>query len=315
MVVRRHDGHIAHTLFRDLPRFVDVDDLLVLNDSRVFPARLFATREGKPGLIEVLLLREVGDRIWEALVRPGKHARPGTRLVFEPGFEAEAVETPPDGQMTRRLRFHFTGEFHEKLDRLGRMPLPPYITRLPREEESREDRERYQTVFATAAGSVAAPTAGLHFTSSLLKSLRYVTLTLHVGYGTFQPVKAERVTEHRMHAEFFHLSREAAAEIRSQTTRGKRVITVGTTTTRVLEHLHREKGEVVPGEGWTSIFIYPGFDFRVIGGLITNFHLPKSTLLLLVSAFAGKDLIAHCYSEAIRERYRFYSYGDAMLIL
>jgi S-adenosylmethionine:tRNA ribosyltransferase-isomerase len=314
MVACRSDGRILHSRFRELPDFLAQDDLLVLNDSRVFPARLFASREGRKGLIEVLLLKDMGDLVWEALIRPGRRARPGTRLLFEPGFEAEAIETAPAGKMTRRIRFYCEGDFYEKLERLGKMPLPPYIHRPP-QQESEEDRDRYQTVFADAPGSVAAPTAGLHFTETLLASLRHVTLTLHVGYGTFQPVRAKTVADHRMHSEYFRISAQTAEQIQSQRSSGRQVIAVGTTTTRVLEYVEREHGAIAPADGWTDIFIYPGFDFRVINGLITNFHLPKSTLLLLVSAFAGKDFIAHCYSEAIRKGYRFYSYGDAMLIL
>ena len=314
MVVSRQDGRIEHALVSDLPRFLRKDDLLVLNDTKVFPARLFGRREGKQGIVEILLLRETASGVWEALVKPGRKARPGVRLVFEPGFSAEVLDPSDPQGMTRQVRFNCEGDFWEKVGRLGTTPLPPYIGRKAGEESS-EDRERYQTVFAQTPGSVAAPTAGLHFTPTLLEELHHVQITLHVGYGTFQPVKADNVEEHRMHAEHYSVSAEAASIIQDQLDDGGRVIAVGTTSTRVLEHLFRKRGRIEADEGWTDIYIYPGFQFRVISGLLTNFHLPKSTLLLLVSAFAGTELISRCYEEAIRRKYRFYSYGDAMLIL
>jgi S-adenosylmethionine:tRNA ribosyltransferase-isomerase len=310
MVVDRTSKTIEHRRFRDLTRFVSSTDLLVLNNTRVFPARLFAHREGRPEKLEVLLLRPVEGPVWEALIRPGKRARPGARLIFRRGqFEGEVLDSPPSA--VRRLRFDHSGDFWSWVERLGATPLPPYIDR----PATPEDRRRYQTVFAQAPGSVAAPTAGLHFTQGLLEHTPHCEVTLHVGYGTFKPVNAETVEEHRMDSEYYEINAETAERIMQQLKSQLRLIAVGTSTTRALEHVFSKHQRIVADCGWTDLFIYPGFDFKVLGGLITNFHLPGSTLLVLVSAFAGKGFIQECYREAIRKKYRFYSYGDAMLIL
>ncbi|MFB3903939.1 MAG: tRNA preQ1(34) S-adenosylmethionine ribosyltransferase-isomerase QueA [Acidobacteriota bacterium] len=314
MVADRKTKKITHARFCDLPAFLAPGDLLVINNTRVFPARLFALREGGTSVLEVLLLKRVTDATWEVLIKPGRKARAGHRLSFGPKLTGSVLDSASPEQMTRLIQFHSDGDFFEQIQELGQMPLPPYIDREPG-HESPEDRERYQTVYAERTGSVAAPTAGLHFTPALLERLRHVAITLHVGYGTFQPVKADQVEEHRMHSEDYEIGPEAALEIQSQLEQGRRIVAVGTTSTRVLEHVYRANGRIVCERGSTDIFIYPGFDFGVTGALITNFHLPKSTLLLLVSAFAGTEFIRECYREAIRQRYRFYSYGDAMLIL
>jgi len=314
MVADRKTKNITHARFHDLPAFLSRDDLLVINNTRVFPARLFGRRDGGTGVLEVLLLKQVGNDTWEVLVRPGRKARAGSRLSFGPELSGSVLDSASPDQMTRLVQFQFDGDFFEQIQKLGNVPLPPYIDREPG-RDSAEDRERYQTVYAKSTGSVAAPTAGLHFTPALLECLRHVAITLHVGYGTFQPVKVDQVEDHRMHSEEYEVSAEAATDIQAQLDQGRRVVPVGTTSTRVLEHVYRTSGGIASGRGSTDIFIYPGFDFRVAGALITNFHLPKSTLLLLVSAFAGTEFIRQCYQEAIRERYRFYSYGDAMLIV
>ncbi len=309
MVVDRVSQTLEHYRFRDLPRFLSLRDLLVLNNTRVIPARLYASRAGRQEKIEVLLLSSLGGDVWEALVKPGKKARPGVRLVFQAGeFEAQVLDAPPSA--VRRLRFEYSGEFWEWIERLGQTPLPPYISRQP----TTDDRKRYQTVFASVSGSVAAPTAGLHLTRELLEEISHCKITLHVGYGTFKPVSVESVEEHQMDSEYYEIGSEAATRIAEIQGKG-RVIAVGTTTTRALEHVFSKHQQIVPDRGRTDLFIYPGFDFRVIGGLITNFHLPGSTLLLLVAAFAGRKLVQKCYREAILRGYRFYSYGDAMLIL
>ncbi len=313
MVVEKKTARIEHYRFADLPSLILPQDLLVLNDTRVFPARLQAVKESTGARLEVLLLRRREGDLWEALVKPGRRVRSGTRLIFESGkLEAELMDEAASAK--RLLRFEYTGDFWSWIERLGEVPLPPYIERRPGQGLP-EDRDRYQTVFAHARGSVAAPTAGLHFTPNLLTRLRYCRLTLHVGYGTFKPIASEKVEQHQMEAEEYEISEETAARIREQMETGGRVIAVGTTSTRVLEHLMLKKGRIVPGNGWTDLFIYPGFHFKAVQGLITNFHLPRSTLLLLISAFAGRELIEKCYREAIRHRYRFYSYGDAMLVL
>ena len=310
MVVDRATQSFEHHRFRDLPRFLSSSDLLVLNNTRVIPARLHAHRVDRREKIEVFLLGPVEGDVWEVLVRPGKKARPGTRLVFRPDqFEASVLESSPSA--VRRLRFEYSGDFWAWIEKVGQTPLPPYIAR----PSTPEDRERYQTVFASVPGSVAAPTAGLHFTPELLDQLSHCKITLRVGYGTFRPVSVETVEEHQMDAEYYEIDSEAAARIAEQQRGGGRLIAVGTTTTRVLEHVLFEQSRSVPGEGWTDLFIRPGFDFGLIQRLITNFHLPRSTLLFLVSAFAGRDLIQKCYREAVEREYRFYSYGDAMLIL
>jgi S-adenosylmethionine:tRNA ribosyltransferase-isomerase len=314
MIVDRKTQSISHAHFHDLPAFLAPDDLLVINNTRVFPARLFARREGRTSLLEILLLKRIADDTWEVLIKPGRKARAGTRLTFGPELSGTVLNSASAEQMTRLVQLHFRGDSFEQIQKLGKMPLPPYIDRPPG-GESAEDRDRYQTVYAESTGSVAAPTAGLHFTPGLLDRLRHVAITLHVGYGTFQPVKVDQVEDHRMHSEDYQILPEAASAIQDQLDRGLRVVAVGTTSTRVLEHVYRTRGRIASGRGSTDIFIYPGFDFRATGALVTNFHLPKSTLLLLVSAFAGTELIRQCYQEAIRERYRFYSYGDAMLIV
>jgi S-adenosylmethionine:tRNA ribosyltransferase-isomerase len=310
MVIDRGTGEISHHRFHELPDRLLPDDLLVLNDTRVLPARLRATKPNGTA-IEILLLQPVDAACWEALIRPARRCPPGTRLILDEGKFEAAVEGV--GALGKRLlRFSPEGSgFWAELERLGQVPLPPYIRRAATEE----DRRRYQTVFAEQAGSVAAPTAGLHFTDAILRRIRHCRITLHVGYGTFRPLEAERIEDHRMDAEAFILPADAASAIGSQQEAGNRVIAVGTTTTRTLEHVIRTHGKIVEASGTTDLFIYPGFQFRAIDGLITNFHLPGSTLLLLVSAFAGTDLTRHAYETAVRERYRFYSYGDAMLIL
>lgn len=314
MVANRKTKSITHAHFHDLPAFLAPDDLLVINNTRVFPARLFARREGTNSRLEVLLLKRVGNGTWEVLIKPGRKARAGGRLAFGPGLSGIVLDSASPDQMTRLVEFRFEGDFFDQIQKLGKMPLPPYIDREPG-DDSAEDRNRYQTVYAESTGSVAAPTAGLHFTPALLARLRHVAITLHVGYGTFQPVRVDQVEEHRMHSEDYDIGQEAASAIQAQLEQGRRVVAVGTTSTRVLEHVYRMSGRIVCGGGSTDIFIYPGFDFRVAGALVTNFHLPKSTLLLLVSAFAGTEFIRECYQAAIRERYRFYSYGDAMLLV
>ena len=309
MVVDRVSQSLEHHRFRDLPRFLSSHDLLVLNNTRVIPARLSAYREGRQEKIEVLLLSSLEGDVWEALIKPGKKARPGVRLVFQSGeFEAQVLGASDSA--VRRLRFEYSGNFWEWIERLGQTPLPPYISR----QSTTDDRKRYQTVFASVSGSVAAPTAGLHLTRELLEETSHCKITLHVGYGTFKPVSVESVEEHQMGSEYYEIGSEAATRIAEIPSNG-RVIAVGTTTTRALEHVFSKHQQIAPDRGWTDLFISPGFNFRVIRGLITNFHLPRSTLLLLVSAFAGKELVQKCYREAIARGYRFYSYGDAMLIL
>ena len=313
MVLNRRSERLEHARFRDLPRFLLPEDLLVANDTRVFPARLYGRRKASGARLEVLLLRRRGADVWEALLRPARRAKEGDRLIFQKGdLEAQVLDSSP-GPM-RHLRFRQKGELEPWLERLGRMPLPPYIHR-EAEEENGLDRERYQTVFARTSGSIAAPTAGLHFTPELLSQFTHCTITLHVGYGTFQPVRVQRVENHRMEAEYYEVCEQAAQRIRRHLASGRRVVAVGSTTTRVLESVFAKYGQIVAARGWTDLFLYPGCRFRATSGLITNFHLPQSSLLLLVSAFAGTDLIRKCYQEAIDRGYRFYSYGDAMLIL
>lgn len=314
-------GAIRHGHFRDILQYLKAGDRLVLNDTKVLPARLLGTRKDTGSPVELLLLHrlsegelpEGGGCCWEALAGPGKRAKEGHRLVFGNGeLEAEIVAVKPDGN--RIVRFRFDGVFEEILDRLGQMPLPPYI------HETLKDKDRYQTVYAREEGSAAAPTAGLHFTKELLEELRQqgvgiTYVTLHVGLGTFRPVKADTIEDHVMHKEWYHISPEAAAEIRATKQQGGRIIAVGTTSCRTLESAAAETGEVQSGGRETGIFIYPGYQFKVIDGLITNFHLPESTLIMLVSALAGREHVLAAYEEAIRERYRFFSFGDAMLIL
>ena len=305
-------GAIGHHHFYDLPQFLRPGDCLVLNNSRVLPARLIGHRD-TGGTAEVLLLTDRGDNLWECLVRPGKKLRAGARVHFGDGqLEAEIQEVLPDGN--RLVKFFYEGIFWEVLEQLGRMPLPPYI------KEELQDGERYQTVYSKVVGSAAAPTAGLHFTPELLENVqamgvKLAYVTLHVGLGTFRPVKVDDVEQHHMHSEFYMVEEDQAKLINDTKKNGGRVISVGTTSCRTLESATDENGILQAGSGWTEIFIYPGYHFKMIDGLITNFHLPESTLLMLVSALAGKEHIMAAYEEAVKERYRFFSFGDAMLIL
>ena len=305
-------GAMEHRHFYDLPELLAPGDCLVLNDSRVLPARLIGRRVPGGGICEVLLLTQRGEDLWECLVRPGKKLRPGARVTFGSGeLTAEIVEEVSDGN--RLVRFSYTGIFMEVLDRLGEMPLPPYI------KEKLADRERYQTVYSRELGSAAAPTAGLHFTEALLEQIRekgvsICYVTLHVGLGTFRPVKEEEIQDHEMHSEFCIIPEETAHIVDETKQRGGRVIAVGTTSCRTLESFAEPDGSLKAGSGWTNIFIYPGYTFRCIDALITNFHLPESTLIMLVSALAGREQILRAYQTAVNERYRFFSFGDAMFI-
>ena len=312
MVLDKNTGEITHRIFRDITEYLHPGDCLVINDTKVIPARLIGAKEDTGAKIEILLLKRKENDIWETLVKPGKKCRPGAKVVFGNGeLRAEILEVLEDGN--RLVQFSYEGIFEEVLDRLGQMPLTPYIT------HKLQDKNRYQTVYAKYEGSAAAPTAGLHFTKELLKEIedsgvRIARVTLHVGLGTFRPVKVENVLEHHMHSEYYHVSKEAADIINDTRRNGGRVISVGTTSTRTLESVAQDDGTIVPGSGNTEIFIYPGYKFKAIDCLITNFHLPESTLLMLVSALAGKDHILAAYEEAVKERYRFFSFGDAMFI-
>ncbi|ACQ71609.1 tRNA preQ1(34) S-adenosylmethionine ribosyltransferase-isomerase QueA [Exiguobacterium profundum] len=312
LVLDRETGDIEHRHFRDVLDYLNEGDALVVNDSRVLPARLFGAKQETGGKVELLLLKQTEDDVWEALVKPAKKVRVGSIVEFGDGLlRAECVEELPEGG--RRFKFDYDGIFYEILDELGTMPLPPYI------REQLDDQDRYQTVYARERGSAAAPTAGLHFTEELLeaakaKGVRLIPLTLHVGLGTFRPVTADSIEEHTMHSEYFELSAESAAALREIRANGGRIFAVGTTSTRTLETIMRDHGDFVESSGWTDIFIYPGVELKAIDGLITNFHLPKSTLVMLVSAFATRDIILHAYRTAVAERYRFFSFGDAMLI-
>ena len=305
------DGSIAHRHFYDLPELLHPGDCLVMNDSRVIPARLFGTRP-TGGSVEVVLLRDMGDGDWECLTRPGRKTPPGTYLSFGDGaLTAVVVRAEADGN--KILHFDYDGIFLEILDKLGQMPLPPYI------KAELKDRDRYQTVYARDPGSAAAPTAGLHFTPELLAKLsdmgvKQAFITLHVGLGTFRPVKEENIEDHPMHAEYCVISEKAAETINSARAAGGRIIAVGTTSCRTLESFAREDGTLEAAGGWTDIFIYPGYRFKAIDALITNFHLPESTLIMLVSALAGRENVLNAYKEAVNERYRFFSFGDAMFI-
>ncbi|MCI9675326.1 MAG: tRNA preQ1(34) S-adenosylmethionine ribosyltransferase-isomerase QueA [Lachnospiraceae bacterium] len=312
LILNRESGEISHHVFREIIDYLNPGDCLVLNNTKVIPARLLGEREGTGAHVEVLLLKRREDDIWETLVKPGKKCRPGTRLVFGDGLlKAQVLETVEEGN--RLIRFEYEGIFEEVLDRLGEMPLPPYIT------HKLQDKNRYQTVYAKYEGSAAAPTAGLHFTEELLrrieeKGVKTAYVTLHVGLGTFRPVKEENVLEHHMHSEFYQVSEETARTINEVKERGGRVICVGTTSCRTVESASDENGQVLSGSGNTQIFIYPGYRFKVLDALITNFHLPESTLVMLVSALAGRERVLDAYEEAVRERYRFFSFGDAMYI-
>lgn len=312
MILDRKTGDIHHKIFKDIIDELNPQDCLVINDTKVIPARLHGVKEGTGAHIEVLLLKRKSDSVWETLVKPGKKARPGARISFGDGLlVGEVMEVVEEGN--RLIRFEYEGIFEEILDRLGEMPLPPYIS------HKLQDKNRYQTVYAKHEGSAAAPTAGLHFTEELLdaiqkKGVRIARVTLHVGLGTFRPVKVEDVANHHMHSEFYMISQEAADIINETKRQGGRVISVGTTSTRTLESVADDRGFVREASGWTEIFIYPGYQFKCIDALITNFHLPESTLLMLVSALAGKEYILNAYETAVKERYRFFSFGDAMFI-
>lgn len=309
----RTSGQVRHKHFREIIEELVPGDCLVINDTKVIPARLYGHRAQTNGLVEILLLKRRENDIWETLVKPGKKCRPGTDLVFGEGLlKGKILDVVEDGN--RLIQFQYSGIFEEILDQLGEMPLPPYIT------HKLKDKNRYQTVYAKHEGSAAAPTAGLHFTPELLqkiedKGVEIVHVTLHVGLGTFRPVKVEEVTDHHMHSEFYVVEEEEARRINAAKKAGHRVIAVGTTSCRTLESATGEDGILRAGSGWTDIFIYPGYRFRMIDGLITNFHLPESTLIMLVSAFAGKDQVMKAYEEAVEEKYRFFSFGDAMFIL
>ena len=312
LVLNRETGERRHCVFREIAEFLNPGDCLVVNNTKVIPARLMGVKEETGAGIEVLLLKRCEDNVWETLVKPGKKARPGARISFGDGLlVGEVLEVVEEGN--RRIRFTYEGIFEEILDRLGQMPLPPYIT------HQLKDKNRYQTVYARHEGSAAAPTAGLHFTPELLKEIeekgvKLAHVTLHVGLGTFRPVKVEDVTQHHMHSEFYVVEEEQARLINETKAAGGRVICVGTTSCRTLESAAGENGLLRAGSGWTDIFIYPGYRFQMMDALITNFHLPESTLLMLVSAFAGKEQVMAAYEEAVRERYRFFSFGDAMFI-
>ena len=348
MVIHRDTGEIEHKHFHDITEYLNPGDCLVINDTKVIPARLLGEKEGTGAAIEVLLLKNKGDNVWECLVKPGKKMKPGARVLF--GVETENKGTAEEGndensdgfkkailtgevldvveEGNRLIKFTYEGIWEEVLDSLGEMPLPPYIT------HKLEDKNRYQTVYAKNTGSAAAPTAGLHFTEELLKQIedmgvKIARLTLHVGLGTFRPVKVEKIEDHHMHTEYYELSQEAADIINETRRKGGRVISVGTTSTRTMETvgtaqgLHKvasgesydESNELKPASGWTNIFIYPGYEFKVVDSLITNFHLPESTLIMLVSAFYEREGVMKAYEEAVKERYRFFSFGDAMILL
>ncbi|UZQ49379.1 tRNA preQ1(34) S-adenosylmethionine ribosyltransferase-isomerase QueA [Clostridium kluyveri] len=312
MVLDKKTGKVCHKVFKDIVDYLNPGDCVVLNDTRVLPARLIGVREDTMGKIEFLLLKRKDSCTWETLVKPGKRAKVGNRFNFGNGqLKAEVVSINEDGN--RIVRFEYNGVFEEILDKLGQIPLPPYI------KEKLENKELYQTVYSREEGSAAAPTAGLHFTEELLRELRekgvnLAFLTLHVGLGTFRPVKVENIEEHTMHSEFYSMSKETADMINAAKESGHSVISVGTTSCRTLETIGDENGRVKEQSGWTDIFIYPGYKYKVVDKLITNFHLPKSTLIMLVSAFYGRENTLHAYNVAVKEKYRFFSFGDAMFI-
>ena len=312
MILDRSTGEVSHHVFKEIVDELNPGDCLVINNTKVIPARLYGVKEDTGAHIEILLLKRRENDVWETLVKPGKKAKPGTRIVFGDGrLKAEVVDVVEEGN--RLIHFEYEGIFEEVLDALGEMPLPPYIT------HKLEDKNRYQTVYAKYDGSAAAPTAGLHFTKELLeqikaKGVKIAEVTLHVGLGTFRPVKVDDVTQHHMHSEFYMVSQEAADTINETKRAGGRIISVGTTSTRTLESVADEQGFVRETSGWTQIFIYPGYKFKCVDALVTNFHLPESTLLMLVSALASKEQIMHAYEIAVKERYRFFSFGDAMFI-
>lgn len=312
LVLDKETGKTEHHVFREIIEYLEEGDCLVINDTKVIPARLIGSKIGTDAKIEVLLLKRKENDVWETLVKPGKKAKIGTRISFGDGLlVGEVVDIVEEGN--RLIHFEYEGIFEEILDRLGQMPLPPYIT------HQLEDKNRYQTVYAKHSGSAAAPTAGLHFTPELLKKIeekgvQIARVTLHVGLGTFRPVKVDNILEHHMHSEFYQIEEEAAEKINTAKANGKRVIAVGTTSCRTIESAAKEDGTIAPVSGWTDIFIYPGYQFKVLDCLITNFHLPESTLVMLVSALAGREQVLNAYEEAIKERYRFFSFGDAMFI-
>ena len=312
MVYNRKTKEVLHKHFYDVIDFLNEGDALIVNDSRVLPARIYGTKIPTGANVEFLLLKQVKDKVWETLVKPGKKARTGDSFTFGDGImTGKVIDVLEDGN--RIVEFKCDSNFYETLDKIGQMPLPPYI------HEKLKDKERYQTVYSHELGSAAAPTAGLHFTDELLekikaKGIKIGYVTLHVGLVTFRPVKVDDVTTHKMHSEHYEVPEETAKLIEETKKNGKRVIAVGTTSCRTLESVAKEHGKVVPCEGWTDIFIYPGFEFKVLDGLITNFHLPESTLIMLVSAFAGYDEVMGIYKEAVKEKYRFFSFGDSMFI-
>lgn len=312
LVLNKENGEMEHTNFKHIIDYLNPEDCLVLNNTKVIPARLFGEKEGTQAKIEILLLKRRENDIWETLVKPGKKAKPGTKISFGQGLlVGEVLEVVEDGN--RLIQFSYEGIFEEILDQLGQMPLPPYIT------HQLKDKNRYQTVYAKHEGSAAAPTAGLHFTPELLeqikkKGIRIAEVTLHVGLGTFRPVKVENVQEHHMHSEFYMISQEAANVINETKKNGGRVVCVGTTSCRTIESAAAADGTLKECSGWTEIFIYPGYQFKVLDALVTNFHLPESTLVMLVSALAGREHIMNAYETAVKEKYRFFSFGDAMFI-
>lgn len=312
MVLDKETGKVEHHVFREIIEYLEPGDCLVINDTKVIPARLIGSKVGTDAKIEVLLLKRGENDVWETLVKPGKKAKPGTKISFGDGIlVGEVMDVVEEGN--RLIQFSYEGIFEEILDRLGQMPLPPYIT------HQLEDKNRYQTVYAAHSGSAAAPTAGLHFTPELLKEIEkkgvnIAKITLHVGLGTFRPVKVDNILEHHMHSEFYMIDEEAAGKINQAKADGKRAIAVGTTSCRTIESAAKEDGTVEASSGWTEIFIYPGYKFKILDCLITNFHLPESTLIMLVSALAGREHVLAAYEEAVRERYRFFSFGDAMFI-
>lgn len=312
LVLHRNTGEMEHKHFYDIVDYLNEGDLLVINDSKVIPARIYGKREGTGGAVEVLLLKALEENVWEVLVKPGRKARVSQKLDFNGIMTGEVLDLLEDGK--RKIRFSHNGSsIYEVLDQIGKMPLPPYIT------EELKEQGRYQTVYARELGSAAAPTAGLHFTQELLEKLKakgveVATVTLHVGLGTFRPVKVTEISDHIMHSEYFSIPKETIEKITSAKAAGKRVISVGTTATRTLESGFDINGKCVQPSGDTNIFIYPGYQFKVVDALITNFHLPKSTLMMLVSALAGRDQIMEAYAEAVKQEYRFFSFGDAMFI-
>lgn len=312
MVLDKKTGAVRHQVFREITEYLEPGDCLVINNTKVIPARLYGAKKDTQAKIEILLLKRRENDVWEVLVKPGKKCRPGTEILFGDGIlSGEIIDVVEEGN--RLIRFRYEGIFEEILDRLGQMPLPPYIT------HQLKDKSRYQTVYAKYDGSAAAPTAGLHFTPELLKQVRekgveIAEVTLHVGLGTFRPVKVTDVKEHHMHSEFYRIEQSEADKINRAKEQGHRIIAVGTTSTRTLESAADEHGRLKESSGWTQIFIYPGYQFRVIDSLITNFHLPESTLVMLVSALAGREHVLDAYAAAVRERYRFFSFGDAMFI-